>query len=178
MIQSIAYDFKRAVDKVNKKSRYEITIFRKFTSICPHKINKDTIESLNPPHPDISLEVKNGEKLYFELVECVLECLAKQTGDFLKVLRENKELTKENYYPIGFKEDSVFNKAMEKFGKRYKADAPIELLAFLNEQAPPLGDALTKFSYFVKEKIGKSPFRRVWVYDVSNNKILFRFPEV
>ncbi len=94
----------------------------------------------------------------------------------MKALRTNKELTKRQN-AIAFKEDSLFNKSMEKFGKSYQADAPIELLSYFNQQAGPLGDVLSRFSYFVGDNIGKCPFRRVWVHDVFHNKILYHFPK-
>jgi len=66
---------------------------------------------------------------------------------------------------------------MEKFGKSYQADAPIELIPYFNQQAETLGDVLSRYSYFVEEHIGKSPFRRAWVYDVFHNTIKYFFPE-
>jgi hypothetical protein len=164
---------------MNNKNNYEITIFQKFLSapICPYKINNITIRSLDPPKPDICVEIQDTQKLYFELTECVCESIAQQTGESSKALRTNKEFTN-GHNAIAFKEDSLFNKSMEKFGKSYQADGPIELLSYFNQQAEPLGDVLSRYDYFVKECIEKSPFRRVWVYDVFHNTILYYFPKV
>ena len=162
---------------MNNKNSYEIAIFKKFLSVCPYKINNATIRSLVPPNPDICVEMSDTQKLYFELTECVVESIAKQTGESLKALRTNKDLT-HGHNAIAFKEGSLFNKRMEKFGKRYQADAPIELLSYFSQQAEPLGEVLSRYRYFVEEHIGKGPFRRVWVYDVFPNKILYRVPKV
>jgi len=161
---------------MNNKNSYEIAIFRKFSSVCPYKINNATIRSLDPPNPDICVEMGGPQKLYFELTECVVESIAKQTGDIRKALRTNKDLA-HGHNTIAFKEDSLFNKSMEKFGKNYQADGPIELLSYFNQQAEPLGDVLLRYSYFVKERIERSPFRRAWVYDVFHNKVLYYFPD-
>ena len=162
---------------MSSKSQYEIEILKKFLCVCPYDINKTTIQKLEIENkPDIYCELSNGDKCYFELTECVCETIAKQTGDTLKALRANKVLTN-GHNAIAFKEDALFNKSMEKFEKNYQADGPIELVSYFNQQAEPLGDVLSRYDYFVKERIEKSPFRRVWVYDVFHNKILYRFPE-
>lgn len=165
------------IDNMDSKSQYEIAIFKKFISVYPYKINEGTIQKLEVENkPDIYCELSNGDKCYFELTECVCESIAQQTGESLKALRTNKELTN-RHNAIAFKEDSLFNKSMEKFGKKYQADAPIELVSYFNQQAEPLGDILSRYDYFVKEYIGNSPFRRVWVYDVFHNKILYNLPK-
>jgi hypothetical protein len=163
---------------MDSKSKYEAAIFNKFISVYPYKINPETIQKLEIKNkPDIYCELSSGGKVYFELTECVCESIAKQTGDTLKALRTNKDLSK-GRSAIAFKEDALFNKSMEKFGKNYQADGPSELLSYFNQQAEPLGDVLSTYDYFVKERIKKSSFRRVWVYDVLNNNILYCYPGV
>lgn len=163
---------------MNSKSKYEIAIFKKFISVYPYKINEQTIQKLEIENkPDIYCELSNKDKCYFELTECVCESIAQQTGESLKALRANKGLNKV-HNAIAFKEDLLLNKSMAKFGKNYQADGPIELLSYFNQQAEPLGNILSIYDCFVKERIDKSPFRRVWVYDVFHNKILYHFPEV
>ena len=163
---------------LDSKSRYEITIFKKFISIYPYKVNAGTIQKLEAENkPDIYCELSNGSKVYFELTECVCEPIAKQTGDMLKALRTNENLVKK-HSAIAFKEDALLDKSIGKFGKNYQTDDPIELVSYFNQQAEPLGDVLSRYDCFVREHIEKSPFRRVWVYDVFHNKILYSFPEV
>lgn len=163
---------------MNSKKEYEIAIFKKFISICPYKINEERVQKLEIKNkPDIYCELYNGDKYYFELTECVCESIAQQTGESLKALRANKSLNRK-HNAIAFKEDALFNKSMEKFGKSYQADGTIELLSYFNQQAGPLGDILSRYDYFVKEYIEKSSFRRAWVYDVFQNTILYCFPEV
>jgi len=163
---------------MSPKDQYEIAIFKKFISVYPCKINEVTIRKLEVKNkPDIYCGLSNGSGCYFELTECVCESIAKQTGDSLKALRANKE-SANKHNAIAFKEDALFQKSMEKFEKSYQADGPIELLSYFNQQAEPLGDVLLRYDYFVKERIEKSPFRRVWVYDVFHNRILYRFPEI
>ncbi len=167
------------MNKTNPKSKYEMEVFKKFTAVIwpYYKINKNTIRSLTPPSPDIYIESEDGQKFYFEITECIDNAIAKQTGDILKSLRVNKNLP-ESYKTVAFKEKLLFKSSMEKFQKEYEADGPIELLSYFNQQPKPLEDILLEsYRDFVKEYLKKSPFTRVWVYDVFHNKILFHFPD-
>ena len=56
----------------------EITIFKKFVSVCPYKIDLATIEQCDPPSPDIFCSIVDGNIRHFELVECIDSSIAKQ----------------------------------------------------------------------------------------------------
>mgnify|MGYP003394693582 CR=1 FL=1 len=164
--------------KIDRKKQYQEKILRKFCSVCPYKIDEDTIISPDPPRPDIYLKMQNGQKLYFELVESIDESIAEQTGASSKSRRKNKDLNV-IHSAVAFEERLLFKKSMQKFERSYQIDAPMELLVYFNQQAPPLDDGvLLQYKYFVKKNINNTKFRRIWVYDVFKNKILFNFPEI
>jgi hypothetical protein len=63
------------------QGKREIQIFKKFTDECPYKINLTSVKKENPPKPDIYCKLKDGTELYFELVECLDNSIAKTTSD-------------------------------------------------------------------------------------------------
>ncbi len=63
------------------QGKREIQIFKQFTDVCPYKINLISVKKENPPKPDIYCKLKDGTELYFELVECLDNSIAKTTSD-------------------------------------------------------------------------------------------------
>ena len=63
------------------QERREIQIVKKFADICPYKIDATSVKKENPPKPDIYCKLKDGTELYFELVECLDNSIAKTTSD-------------------------------------------------------------------------------------------------
>ncbi len=65
----------KGVEFVNKnKSNHgkeELKIFRSFAKHYLCRINVDSIEKRKPPEPDILCKLINGQKLAFELVQCL-----------------------------------------------------------------------------------------------------------
>ena len=68
------------MNQLNQGKR-EIQIFKKFTDGCPYKINLTSVKKENPPKPDIYCRLKDGTELYFELVECLDNSIAKTTSN-------------------------------------------------------------------------------------------------
>jgi hypothetical protein len=79
------------MNQLNQGKR-EIQIFKQFTDVCPYKINLTSVKKENPPKPDIYCKLKDGTELYFELVECLDNSIAKTTSDqiSLKCLLDNE----------------------------------------------------------------------------------------
>ena len=158
--------------EMDSQAKEEVMVFNKFISVYPDAINEKTIKKINPPEPDIYCELQNGQEIYFELTECVIESLVKSMAYALKKVR----LTELGTYcgkVDAFKEHSMFLKSMEKFCKKYEAEAPIELISYFNQQPEPLGNALKNYEEFVKVNLGRSPFKRIWVYSMYKNEVLF-----
>jgi hypothetical protein len=68
------------MNQLNQGKR-EIQIFKKFTDECPYKINLTSVKKENPPKPDIYCRLKDGTELFFELVECLDNSIAKTTSN-------------------------------------------------------------------------------------------------
>jgi hypothetical protein len=63
------------------QGKREIQIFKQFSEVCPYKINLISVKKENPPKPDIYCKLKDGTELYFELLECLDNSIAKTTSD-------------------------------------------------------------------------------------------------
>lgn len=61
-----------------------------------------------------------------------------------------------------------------KFGKKYRCGAPVELLAYYDEQHAPLEDHIRELSRFIESRIVGSSFRRVWVFNVRDLRVCYR----
>lgn len=75
--------------------------------------------------------------------------------------------------------DPVQERIKDKFfKKRYKTNTDIELLCYYELQ-PELPESTWPSSVkkFVKTNLENSPFRRVWIYSVTKNKIIYVYPE-
>lgn len=59
----------------------------------------------------------------------------------------------------------------------YITSYPIELLAYFGWQRPPRMSRLSPLESYLKTNLGKSPFRRVWVYDYFSRRVLYRYPD-
>lgn len=70
--------------KENKQSQNEIRVFKEFAKVCPYNIDLESIEKRDPPEPDILCEIK-GEKVAFEMVECIDSDLASSIYDSCKL---------------------------------------------------------------------------------------------
>ncbi len=75
------------------QGKREIQIFKQFSEVCPYKINLISVKKENPPKPDIYCKLKDGTELYFELLECLDNSIAKTTSNqiFLKHLLDDEK---------------------------------------------------------------------------------------
>jgi len=240
------------------QGKREIQIFKQFTDVCPYKINLISVKKENPPKPDIYCKLKDGTELYFELVECLDNSIAKTTSDqvslkyllddevnklsfckrikfnqkyknaficivfneklplikrkrsipyiigFLLNLNENQikkdkiqigvcpEIKRlkisqgSNIEPIfrvgGFTSfgEPILRKITDKFKKEYKTkNNKIDLLAYYAFQPEiPENHWLPETVDHIKNNIANSPFKRVWIYSYTKNKIIFLYPDL
>lgn len=65
---------------------------------------------------------------------------------------------------------------VKKFGKAYKCEAPLELLAYYYMHSGATFELVDRireqFDRVIREGLHASPFRRVWLYDYGNKRIL------
>lgn len=57
--------------QLDKHSKNELRIFKKFAESCPYPIDFESIEKRSPPEPDILCRLSDGTALAFELMECI-----------------------------------------------------------------------------------------------------------
>lgn len=69
----------------NKSTKKEISIFKKFTKLCPYSINLSSIIKKEPPEPDISCSLSDGSIIAFELTEIIDEDLARSFNDSIRL---------------------------------------------------------------------------------------------
>ena len=240
------------MNQLNQGKR-EIQIFKQFTDACPYKINLTSVKKENPPKPDIYCKLKDGTEIYFELVECLDNSIARTTSDqvSLKYLLDDdvnklplykrtrfKRKYKNALIYIAFNEklplikrkksipciidlllnlnenqtkrdkieingccgvkwikisqgvfigpmihvegvtsfgELILRKIMDKFDKKYKTKkSKIDLLAYYALQPEiPENHWLPEAASYIKDNINNSPFKRVWIYSYTKNKILF-----
>lgn len=78
------------------------------------------------------------------------------------------------HVPAGGAYDPVPVDAIErKFGKVYKAAAPIHLLAYFDTQYAPPEERLAELVEFIKANISHSPFERAWIFSRHDKRILY-----
>lgn len=75
-----------------KAAERELRVFRNFAEQCPLGIVPESIESANPPAPDILCTTKSGERIAFELVELIDQDYARGLDVLFKTLKMLSEL--------------------------------------------------------------------------------------
>lgn len=242
-----------------KQRDNETNIFTRFAMLCPYKIDLDSIEQRDPPEPDISCNLSNGNTIAFELVESIDESLAKSFYDafnlkqaFMDAL-EKMPIEKSILFNSNFQNASFYisfalgltarkkngliptildhllalektyegtidihhilelNKTVrnivvsrgryvgplfeiaaggsfgepclyrvrEKFNKKYKEVSDMELLVYFELQPGiPLDHWLPQVEKFIRENIRETKFKRVWIYSVSKNKLIYIYPKI
>ncbi len=73
--------------------------------------------------------------------------------------------------------DPCRERIQKKFKKEYKAESPVELLAYYELQ-PELPEThwLPSVEEFMKKNLKSSVFQRVWIYSVTKNRIILAYP--
>jgi len=124
------------------QGKREIQIFKQFTDVCPYKINLTSIKKENPPKPDIYCKLKDGTELYFELVECLDNSIAKTTSDqiSLKHLLDDEKnklpLCKRIKFKRKYKNALIyiaFNEKISLIRRKSSISYVIDILLNLNE---------------------------------------------
>lgn len=93
---------------VDKQSKYELTIFKSFASVCDLPIITKSIEKRDPPEPDVKCNVEGVGTIAFELTELIDRGFANMLG---KQIETKTELDK--YYNI------LENRVRQKFFGKY-----------------------------------------------------------
>jgi hypothetical protein len=75
----------------------------------------------------------------------------------------------------GSQGDPTTQAIKNKFSKNYKCNYPIELLAHINWGIMPHEEVWKNSAKNAASQISNSPFRKVWVFDMTDKKIKFEF---
>lgn len=78
----------------------------------------------------------------------------------------------------GHMNDPTFDTISGKFCKKYRTDAPVELLAYVCWDLLPSRDEILDAAKKACLDIQNSPFRRVWIFDCIRREIIFVSPAV
>ena len=75
---------------------------------------------------------------------------------------------------------AVLNNIDKKFNnEKYKSDSNMELVAYYNLGQDSTFDCFKQEAIdLIKDKINESLFKRVWIYSIQQNKILYVYPEL
>jgi hypothetical protein len=158
-------------NREKEKARNERRIFTEFVAAADLDIDGDSIQSERPPKPDLSCTV-SGERHYFELTEITDEDLARNRSISLKTCQTTGG-------PISDDEPlaRAFSNKAAKAQNSYKSlDGKLELLAYYDKQDPPLDlqPATNAHLFWVSQDMVLGTWSRLWIYDTSNKKVLWK----
>jgi hypothetical protein len=142
--------------RADLKAARERTIFTRFAQAGRPGIDLSTIESREPPEPDIACATLSGERLAFELAELCPPEIAKAVDDDLK--RGGGV----SYVPTADPTRAVL---LKKLGKRYpQSIGPVDLLLYADGYlVTPDEVALDVIRATLDgAEDGLGPFRSVW----------------
>jgi hypothetical protein len=135
------------------KASHEVRVFLEFVERSELPIDPQTIESRNPPEPDIRcIDSSTGLPRAFELVQLTDPRLAKDISDQSK-----------HGEPAQFRwtADSTEAVYRGKLAKNYTTDCPVELLCYAALTVSP-DDLVVPTLWEMIGRLGFGPFDRVW----------------
>ncbi|MBW1796452.1 MAG: hypothetical protein JRJ38_18880 [Deltaproteobacteria bacterium] len=83
-----------------------------------------------------------------------------------------------DFEAVGSFAEPVCNRIEDKFKKQYRVKAIVELVAYYELQPElPKNHWLPSLKHFLERSLKNSIFNRIWVYSISQNKILYVYPQ-
>ena len=154
-----------------RREARERAAFLEFAKICPLRIDRKSIASLPPPHPDIYCRIIELGEVGFELVEIVDEGMARSESE---AIRTGGAPSAGSYSD----RDPLINQISGKLTKdRYDPLARLELLAYITRiPADFRRSTWTALHEVVSSKLAASPFERVWVHSQVDRSLIFVEP--
>jgi hypothetical protein len=134
------------------KASKEVRLFLEFLERSRLPVDPSTVESREPPEPDVRCVIQQDGPVAFELVEICNSELAKDIGDQLR------RGTKPRFHMLDDLSRAAF---LGKLRKNYHTDEPIELLCYTGRTAVPDDRSLLTLRDLA-DCHGLGPFRRVW----------------
>ena len=140
------------VDNSEKQKR-ELRVFQEFIERSGLAIVSGSIESRNPPEPDMLCNVIGEDCIAFELKEVCDEVIAKETSDFRR--GKSEELP---YMRLGFSLDDLMRYARN---KEYLSNHPMELIFYISGRTVYRSSEVIPKIRLYFDNDGHH-FRRVW----------------
>lgn len=142
--------------EVSKGTEVEIPIFLEFIRLGNLPLDPASVQKRNPPEPDILCSATNGEVVAFELVEICDSNMARNREDGAYIRTS----------------DPSFDIVINKLGKRYVTDAPVELLCYKDGRVvSPDGFIAERVAPLLSE--AGFQYRRVWLFSRNGVRLLW-----
>jgi len=154
----------------------ELEVFKSFSKHYPSKIKMESIKIKLPPEPDIECEIEGGEKISFELVECVDNSIMKKWSDYIKLKKllklEIRNLSEDEKRKFSQKYNGinmliVFN---DNFSIRKKEVSIKDILQYLLKRKKDISDI---FGVFKTKSI--EVLKEVYIYKQEKYS---KFPDI
>ena len=155
------------------KAEYERKVFSEFASAAGIDIEEDSIQSENPPYPDISCRV-NGETWYFELTRVADQGLANEMGHVFSTAR------KTGISPVGkavsySDKEAVLEAVAKKARINHKVNGcRFDLLLYSDGLYHPCVEiTFVRSDLLMLEDEFKGKWNSIWLYDKPESKVLW-----
>ena len=147
---------KQTRSKDHLKAKDEREAFKSFALAACLEIDPRSIESREPPEPDILCVGNNGQQIAFELTRVCHEEIKKFYGDSIKC--------REVAAQFNWVDASQIRKIIaSKLCKSYESDCPIDLLCYAEYLVTPDDIVVEEIQCILNEK-GYGPFQSVWFH--------------
>jgi len=163
---------------IKAKPQHELSVFLDFAKAAGISIDTSTVESRNPPEPDIRC-ICASEPVYFELGRILDPYMQNRRK---KALKNAPTQVSVNTNRAGVPERDMLQ---EKLSKHYQTDGvPLELLLYYDTERPMVMGGIPPVDF---ESLAlqimvplltpmPSHIRRVWVFERYRNSVMWRYP--
>jgi hypothetical protein len=140
------------------KKKRERLVFEAFIKKSGLQIGPESIQSCDPPEPDIVCWQENEGKIAFELTEICDEAVARVTSTI-----------KGSDQPVYIRGSDPTWKAREKLKKRYETEYPVELLCYTAARTMSPDD-LVRDKLRSMAEMDNGQFRHIWLLLASQGQ--------
>lgn len=166
---------------MTNKADHEIEVFFEFARVSGIEIEEGSVETRNPPEPDIHCRVA-GVTCYFELGRLLDREIPKLV---LEMCRKHPDPVPVDVTKFGLPERDVLRAKLSKTYKTNNNSVDLVLYydwgsdAFLTHSALPLMDLTPEFIQAVimsELAHGRGPFDNIWIYERIRPSVLWKYP--
>jgi hypothetical protein len=163
---------------VNDKQQHEINVFQEFALRAALNIDPTSVQSREPPEPDIWC-IGSGGGQYFELGRLLDNEMQRMK---VHMLRNAPNPVSGSDYDVRLPEREMLK---QKIAKRYQTDGqPLDLVLYYDNDnwlvgdVPAAIDLDTHYRHVMRPIIeSRTQFHRVYVFERHRGTVLYRYPE-